>query len=132
MPKPNTIVTAHKSNFETLKRAFASGDVALMECQLKATGESVAVICATQPDSLEINFIPFAMFFNGNPYELLNPPDPDGGFQSDPLNTPEVIHRAGECPECGSLQRAFKRGGKCTSTWHDRLPRPADGEGQTE
>jgi hypothetical protein len=27
-----------------------------------------------------VEFAPFAMFFDGNPYELLNPPNPDGGF----------------------------------------------------
>lgn len=76
-----TIVQKHAANFETLRRAFLSGDVALMECQVKATGESVAVICATQEaEGEDTNFVPFAAFFNGNPYELLSPPDPDGGF----------------------------------------------------
>ncbi|MCY2990624.1 MAG: hypothetical protein NTY19_22505 [Planctomycetota bacterium] len=27
-------------------------------------------------------FIPFAMLFSGNPYEAVNPPNPDGGFYS--------------------------------------------------
>ena len=31
-----------------LCQAFAAGDVALMECQLAATGEPVAVICAAR------------------------------------------------------------------------------------
>ena len=70
-----------KTNFETLRRAFATGDVALMECQLATTGEDVAVICAVnRQDNGEFEFVPFAMFFNGNPYQLVNPPDPDGGF----------------------------------------------------
>ena len=25
-------------------------------------------------------FVPLAMLFNDNPYQLLNPPNPDGGF----------------------------------------------------
>jgi hypothetical protein len=82
MPKkPKTIVQDHKQNFETLKRAFAEGQVALMDCILLETGEHVAVICAVgwQSDlnvkgGGEYTFTPFAMFFNGNPFELLLPP----------------------------------------------------------
>jgi hypothetical protein len=40
------IPKGHKQNFNTLVEAFRAGDVALMECQLTATGEIVAVICA--------------------------------------------------------------------------------------
>ena len=52
-----------------------------MECQLAATGEPVAVVCAAnrQGDG-EVEFAPFAMLFDGNPYEMLNPPNPEGGF----------------------------------------------------
>ena len=75
------IPKGHKQNFQTLVDAFQNNDVALMECQLSATGETVAVICAANrmPDG-EIEFAPFGMLFNGNPYELLNPPKPDSGF----------------------------------------------------
>ena len=77
-----TIVQQHSQNFTTLKRAFAQGNVALMECQEVSTGETVAVICAAvkTPDG-GAEFTPFARFFNGNPYEMLRPPNPDGGFQ---------------------------------------------------
>jgi len=77
------IPKGHKENFQTLVEAFNAGDVALMECQLVATGEAVAVICAANrmPDG-EIEFAPFGMLFNGNPYELLNPPKAEGGFCS--------------------------------------------------
>ena len=73
----------HKANFKTLRRAFLTGDAALMECQLATTGEDVAVICAAnrQQDG-SVEFAPFAMLFNENPYRLLNPPNPDGGFHS--------------------------------------------------
>ena len=73
----------HKKNFNTLVEAVAAGRVALMECQLATTGETVAVICAAngQPDG-GVEFIPFAMLFNDNPYTLVNPPNPDGGFHS--------------------------------------------------
>ena len=75
------IARGHKSNFQALSRAFSSGDVALMECQLAATGEEVAVICAANrhPNG-DIEFVPFAQMFLDNPYELVNPPNPEGGF----------------------------------------------------
>lgn len=78
MPKkPKTIVQQHATNFETLKRAFYEGNVALMECKVKATGEIVAALCATGRDGDDVTMTPFAVFMNGNPYEMLLPPDPD-------------------------------------------------------
>ncbi|MBN2579381.1 MAG: hypothetical protein JXB10_10350 [Pirellulales bacterium] len=71
----------YKKNFNTLRRAFLAGDAALMECQLAASGESVAVVCAANrlADG-GAEFVPFAMLFSGNPYETINPPRPEGGF----------------------------------------------------
>ena len=80
MTKQKTIVQKHSANFDTLKRAFASGDVALVECEEIATGEQIAVICTVVFDGTEYQITPFARFFNGNPYELIRPPDPAGGF----------------------------------------------------
>ena len=77
-----TVVHQHSTNFETLKHAFANGDVALMECQLVANGETVAAIVAVNRTGEDFEFVPFAMMFNGNPFEMLNPPDPNGGFES--------------------------------------------------
>lgn len=78
------ILEGHKQNFETLWQAFRDGRAALMECQLAATGETVVVVCAVSdaPGSEDLDLMPFAMMFQGNPYELLNPPNPDGGFYS--------------------------------------------------
>ena len=75
------LAVGHRQNFNTLQQAFRAGDVALMECQLASTGEAVPVICAAnrQPDG-SVEFAPFAMLFGGNPYEMLNPPKPEGGF----------------------------------------------------
>ena len=69
------LALGHKRNFETLQTAFLAQDVALMECELAATGEPVAVICAAnrKPDGT-IEFVPFAMVFNDNPYRTVNPP----------------------------------------------------------
>ncbi len=73
----------HRQNFDTLRKAFIAGDVALIECEHAKSGEIVAVLCAANrlPDG-EIEFVPFAMLFGGNPYETVNPPKPDGGFFS--------------------------------------------------
>jgi hypothetical protein len=71
---PKTIATDHKKNFETLTKAFKNGDTVLMDCVEKATGEHVAVICAVVWDGNEYIFTPFARFFNGNPYDILEPP----------------------------------------------------------
>ena len=70
-----------RMNFDTIRQAFLNGDAALMECQLAATGEQVAVVCAAnrQGDG-SVEFAPFALLFDGNPYEMLNPPNPEGGF----------------------------------------------------
>jgi hypothetical protein len=84
MTREKTIVLAHKKNWKVLQEAIKNGDAGLLECELKATGEKVAVITAfAHEDNGEITMTPFAMFFNGNPYELLNPPNPDGGFHQE-------------------------------------------------
>jgi len=77
------LAQAHRENFDTLLEAAAHGDVALMECEVAATGEIVAVICAANrgPNG-DIEFVPFATLFNDDPYRLVNPPNPDGGFFS--------------------------------------------------
>jgi hypothetical protein len=75
--------STQKNKFNTLRRAVLAGDAALMECPLAATGEAVAVICATNrlADG-DVEFVPFAMMFSTNPYTTVNPPNPDGGFYS--------------------------------------------------
>jgi hypothetical protein len=64
----------HAANFDTLKRAFADGQVVLLDCIEKSTNEHVAVICAISTEGQQATFIPFAKFFNGDPFELLIPP----------------------------------------------------------
>jgi len=76
------IPNGHKKNFSVLQDAFKADRVALMECQLAATGEQVAVVCAVNVANGQYEFVPFAMLFNDNPYEVVNPPNPDGGFFS--------------------------------------------------
>lgn len=67
-----------KVNLETLVQAAKNGDIRLVECTDKITGNAVTVVCATWIDEDEqYNFVPMAKMFNGNPYEELNPPDYD-------------------------------------------------------
>ena len=62
------------ANFETLKAAFANGDVVLMECTDSETGEYRAVICAAEyHKDGAIEFTPFAILPHENPYDMLNP-----------------------------------------------------------
>ena len=73
----------YKANFDTLSRAFAHGDAALLECKDRATGKLVAVVCAVQRDENGIvTLVPFAKMIDGNPYEQLDPPDADKGEQT--------------------------------------------------
>lgn len=72
------IQKGHKKNFDTLKKAFAAGDVALMECTDKASGKPVVVLCMVGYDNGDFVFTPVAKFFDGNPYEELLPPAPEG------------------------------------------------------
>lgn len=67
------IAKGHKANFETMKRAFAAGHVAIMECSDAKTGAPVIVVCATQYRDGQCEFVPLAKMFDGNPYEELVP-----------------------------------------------------------
>ncbi len=78
-----TLMQGQKKNFETLRRAMLAGDAALMECQLAATGEQVAVICAAnRAADGTIDFVPLAMLFQDDPYRTVTPPQPGGGFHT--------------------------------------------------
>ena len=78
-----TLAIGHKHNFETLREAISAGDAALLECQLNATGKVVPVVCAVNRlADQQIQLVPIAMLFTGDPYETVNPPNPDGGFHS--------------------------------------------------
>jgi hypothetical protein len=69
---------AHGKNLATIIKAAKRGDLGLMECRFKATGERVAVLCAfaKDPQTRGITSTPFAVLLNGNPYGMLEPPDP--------------------------------------------------------
>lgn len=65
-----------RRNFETLLRAAAEGNLALMECTDAATGVPRYVICAVGRDGGEFVMTPFGHLHDGNPYEAYVPPDP--------------------------------------------------------
>lgn len=70
------IKPGYKMNFETLKRAFTNGDVALVECTNKVTNKPVVALCAMSWDDEAGEYVigPLAKMFDGDPYEELNPP----------------------------------------------------------
>jgi hypothetical protein len=70
------ITEGYKKNFETLRRAFDDGNVALVECK-DNTGAFVYTICAMSSvdDSSDVAIVPLARLFDGNPYDELIPPE---------------------------------------------------------
>jgi hypothetical protein len=65
-----------RANFETLLRAAADGNLALMECVDAATGTPRYVICAVGCDGEAFVFTPFGHLAEDNPYEAYVPPEP--------------------------------------------------------
>jgi len=62
-------------NFNTLVRAAANGDVALLDAYDVTLGRAQPVIAAaTREDSGEVTFVPFALLLDENPYVRLRPP----------------------------------------------------------
>lgn len=74
------VCVRHKKNFKTLSRVFEDGVQGLVECELMVDipkGTKVAVVCAFVLEGDGVKMTPFAMMMNGNPYEMLKPPNPD-------------------------------------------------------
>lgn len=70
-----SISKAYRNNFETLLRAAANKDIALMECFDAKTRQPVYTVCATQREKNgDVSAVPLAKLFDGNPYEELLPP----------------------------------------------------------
>lgn len=66
-----------RANFQTLLRAAAEGNLALMECTDAATGEPRHVVCAVSRDGADFVFTPFGHLADGNPFgAYLRPSDP--------------------------------------------------------
>lgn len=73
----------HGQNLDTLKQAFRNNDVAILEYQRKSDLKTVALLVAVGSDNGDYTFTPFAEMIDGNPFELYNPPNPNGGFLTD-------------------------------------------------
>ena len=76
MPIPDFV----KVNFETLLRAAAAGDLALVQGTDARTGETRFILCAVAQRGDEVVLTPFGHLADADPYELYHPPfDPGGG-----------------------------------------------------
>ncbi len=64
----------YRRNFETLCRAAADGNLALMECTDAVTGVPRYVICAVGRDGDAYVMTPFGHLHDGNPFEAYRPP----------------------------------------------------------
>lgn len=72
IPKP------HRRNFETLLRAAADGNLALLECTDATSGEPRYVICAVGRERGDFIMTPFGHLHDGDPFAAYIPPgNPD-------------------------------------------------------
>ena len=62
------------ANFQTLLRAAADSNLALMECIDAVTREPRYVICAVGRDGTDFLFTPFGHLADGNPFDAYLPP----------------------------------------------------------
>lgn len=79
----------YHGNYDTLLRAVKNGDLALMECRWKKTEAPVAVACAVERFAGGANFVPLAVLFAANPYELVIPMGRD--LTSEPITNEEKL-----------------------------------------
>lgn len=75
-----------RTNFDTLLRAAADGNLALMECRDAVTRQPRYVLCAVARSDGDFVFTPFGHLADGNPYDAYLPPDTDDptGFIASP------------------------------------------------
>ena len=69
-----------RTNFQTLLRAAAAGDLALMECLDAQSREVRYVLCAVGRDGPAFVFTPFGHLAPDDPYDAYLPPAAGGGF----------------------------------------------------
>ncbi|NTE44945.1 DUF6117 family protein [Agrobacterium pusense] len=71
-----------RTNFDTLLRAAADGNLALIECLDASTREPRYVLCAVGRSVGEYVFTPFGHLADGNPYDAYLPPDRENPLAS--------------------------------------------------
>jgi len=69
----------YRRNFETLLRAAADGNLALLECRDAHTGVPRYVVTAVGRDGDDYVMTPFGHLHDGNPFDAYIPPDPGDG-----------------------------------------------------
>lgn len=80
---PRTRGTCHEHprlrplQLQTLLRAAADGNLALVECADPSTGQLRYVVCAVGWEGTDYVFTPFGHLADGNPYDASDPDDPD-------------------------------------------------------
>ncbi len=84
--KPATVAQAaehrippgHAKTLDMIQHAAQHGRLCLLSCTDRKTRAPITVLCGVNVDQASSNsyeFVPFAMLFDGNPYEILNPPE---------------------------------------------------------
>ena len=71
----------YRRNFQTLLRAAADGNLALLECRDARTGVPRYVVTAVGRDRDDFVMTPFGHLQEGNPFDAYIPPDPGDGAQ---------------------------------------------------
>lgn len=69
------IPDAYRTNFDTLLRAAADGNLALLECADAASGDPRYVLCAVGFDGSACCMTPFGHLADGDPFALYRPPE---------------------------------------------------------
>jgi hypothetical protein len=69
------ITDSYRTNFETLCQASSLDRLCLVECTERASGQLVYVVAAVNQVGEDIELVPLARLFDGNPYEELAPPE---------------------------------------------------------
>lgn len=69
------LLPGDRVNYDTLRRACDAGDLALLECVDRGSGEYVAVLAAMGYDATTQEYVvtPLARMFKGNPYDEVRP-----------------------------------------------------------
>jgi hypothetical protein len=76
MPQiPPRLRKSDRDNFETIRRAYAREDLALVSAIRKSDGANVALVCAMQTnDDDTITPVPLAVMIEGDPFSLFDDP----------------------------------------------------------